>query len=107
METATKIESVDVGAGDHVVRNGQKAVYKLSKPIDGYDGKSSDHVYLSTACVLGDWETYAFLCDAKGEVISWSELPCSMKGEFSHADVLADAGYSIVPSELPSEVPKP
>lgn len=95
MKTATVVETVKTVPGDFYVQGGAKAIYKLSEPLTGYDEKTSDHVYVSTASVMGQPETYAFLCDEKGEVLSWTELPCSMKGVASHAEVLADAGYEL------------
>jgi len=43
-------------------------------------------------------ETYIFGCDSKGEVVSWRELEGSYKGGMSHAQALANAGYTIVSS---------
>jgi hypothetical protein len=43
-------------------------------------------------------ETYIFGCDPTGEITDWEELPGSYKGGMSHAEALANAGYTIVSS---------
>lgn len=61
---------------------GLAALYKLSEPLQGYDeGQESDYLYVSTSRICGTWETYAFLAKPDGDIISWTELPCSSKVE--------------------------
>lgn len=108
MRTATLYETCEHQPGDHVVCGGPKAVYQLSEPIV-YDDDCppTPFVFVSAATVLGMPETYAFPCDEKGEVLSWSELDGSQKGTASHAQVLADMGYKLVAPPLPGEEGKP
>jgi hypothetical protein len=102
MKTATLVEAIHASGGDRYVTPGDKAVYKLSEPYKGYDdSEPTEYLYVSTASVFGSPETYAFPANEKGEVTSWTELPCSTKGDYSHADVLRDAGYELVEGDRP------
>lgn len=77
---------------------GPAALYRLSEPYT-YDVERPpcDYVFVSTARVMGEWETYAFPADASGDCLSWAELPCSMKGPSTHADVLKEMGHELEP----------
>lgn len=84
----------DVARGDKkssvYVRFGKAAVYRL-EPAMG----EIEHVFLSTSTVMGTPETYAFASDEKGQVSDWCELPCSMKGDVTHEEVLLNMGYEV------------
>lgn len=72
MGTATKIEDVAPISRNIIgpVVSGEKAIYKLSTPVTlASRDLSSDHVYISTMCVHGIWETYMFLCDPSGHTL--------------------------------------
>lgn len=77
---------------NNVVNTGKAAVYRLEPPLGDIK-----YVFVSTATVLGRLETYAFASDEKGEVSNWCELEGSMKGDYSHEDVLAAMGYKLEP----------
>jgi hypothetical protein len=68
--------------------NGDAALYKLDSVVSTYDGDTAEHVIVSAAQVFGAPETYIFAATADGEVISWGELPGSMKGTLSHHEAL-------------------
>lgn len=74
--------------------NGPASLYRLDPPKGDVE-----HVFVSTARVVGAWETYAFRADANGDVLSWSELYGSMKRYASHEEVLREMGYELVGSE--------
>jgi hypothetical protein len=40
-------------------------------------------------------ETYIFPANEHGKIVCWGELKGSMKGTLSHAEALANAGYTI------------
>lgn len=100
MKTATLVKTQDRTArNDSTVRFGDAALYKLSEPYEwaGYDEekKTCEFMFVSTSCVMGEWETYAFAAKEDGDCISWSELPGSEKGTREHAPVLQNMGYEI------------
>ena len=99
MQTATKVQDVE--------RNADTDFRKLGPPLalgeDTHDVgnwqrvPATEHVFVSSVVLNGEPETYAFACDAEGTVLSWLELPGSMKGEVTHADVLRATGYEVQP----------
>lgn len=83
----------DVGRGgctSGILEHGKAAVYRLEPPLGDIH-----YVYISTATIRGEPETYAFRSDDKGEVSDWCELGGSAKGDYTHADVLGFMGYSL------------
>lgn len=88
-------------------RLGLAATYKLSVPVSYqvYDRRTGEYVtrkaryvWVSTAQVCGDWETYAFPAYSSGKVANWGELPGSMKDTLDHHEVLERLGYDIAHS---------
>jgi hypothetical protein len=86
---------------------GLAATYRLSVPVSFhvYDKRTGDYVirkaryvWVSTAQVLGEWETYAFPAYSSGKVVNWGELPGSMKDTRDHHEVLERMGYDIAHS---------
>ena len=75
----------------NVESEAQQAVYQMAPPLQGYE-----YVVVSAACVFGESETYIFGSDAKGQIVNWSELDGSFKGQLSHETALSNAGYKIV-----------
>lgn len=68
--------------------------YKLSVPLEGYSDvivSAIDHA----DAVFRTFETYIFPCDEHGKVISYCELPGSVRDTNDHTQVLADINYSI------------
>jgi hypothetical protein len=47
-------------------------------------------------------ETYMFQCDENGQVLEWMEMDGSMKGDWSHEDVIKEAGWTLAPLQLES-----
>lgn len=96
MKTATLIKSLPTSA-----TGATQALYLMHPPIKE-DGYSEDDYALWNYVVVsavnafdtGD-ETYIFPANEKGEIVSWGELDGSMKGTRSHAEALANAGYTI------------
>ena len=75
---------------------GEQRLYKLDPPLND-DGYMIHWVVVSAADVpFSGPETYIFPADFTGKVTDWSELPGSQRGEVSHADALADMGYTVV-----------
>lgn len=82
---------------------GQASLYKLSTPIAqtrytevGEEEIFHEYVVVSKANVpFSGPETYIFPADKFGEVVNWSELDGSMRGSYSHEDVLREAGYEV------------
>lgn len=69
-------------------------LYELEVPLEGYS-----HVIVSkieNAPDTGEGETYIFGYDLEDDYVNWSELPGSTKGDYSHEEVLEDAGYTVV-----------
>jgi hypothetical protein len=83
MKTATKVRDLDNFTG-------MAALYKLSKPLKGYD-----YVAVSAAWFYAQVETYIFPSNENGEVVDWGELPGSQCGVYNHETVLNDAGYEV------------
>ena len=75
----TFIRNLDMGTGE-------MQLYKLSEPATHtYCAKSFYYVVISATMVLWEGpETYIFAADETGEILSWSELPGSFKGGWSH-----------------------
>jgi hypothetical protein len=94
-------------------RLGPAATYRLSEPLryEDYDRKLGDYrthetryIWVSTAEVMGRWETYIFPCYASGKVHSWGELPGSVRHDTwylddqTHESVLTEAGFTVAAS---------
>lgn len=97
MKTATLIKNLPTS------RTGaMQALYLLNPPIreEGYTEDDATLIwkYVVVSSVnafdTGD-ETYIFPANEKGKIVSWGELEWSMKGTRSHAEALANAGYTI------------
>ena len=92
MKTATFIKEITVWAG-------HAKLYKLDPPMntDHYDGgkKTTTHVVVSAACVMGMPETYIFATDDNGKVANWGALEGSEKGDLDHERALQRAGYEV------------
>lgn len=71
------------------------AVYKLSRPVEYTDKHERKHttrfVWVSTT-----FETMAFACDAIGTVLDWGGLVQLRGRNSTHADALAELGFSTV-----------
>lgn len=91
MMTATKVKDMEGRSNTKHVDFGAAAIYRLSEPYEGHE-----YLYVSTSRIMGRSETYAFACTEDGDVSDWTELECSMRGDVTHAMVLADAGYTII-----------
>jgi hypothetical protein len=95
MKTATLVKECEPGA---------KAVYRLDPPLVedpsclDDDPQPIKYVYVSTASIMGVPETYAFIWDpeSKRPARPMLELGMSMRGNVTHAEVLANEGYEIV-----------
>lgn len=70
---------------------GDVAVYRLDPALNGHQ-----HVLVSAINDSFAHETYIFACDAEGDVLSWSELPGSFRGDCDHEGALRGAGYNVV-----------
>ena len=71
---------------------GDARLYRLDPPMDGVE-----HVIVSAVHVLGLPETYIFSARADGsDVVSWTELNGSFKGDLDHARALRNAGYDVL-----------
>lgn len=81
-----------------------QALYQVDPPIEGHE-----YVILSTSYWKGSdlirdlidetlvKETYIFPADKDGKISDWLELEGSQKESICHAEILLDAGYTIVP----------
>lgn len=79
--------------------NGEAKLFRV-EPAAAYDGdKTTEHVAVSKVCGAWAHETYIFPANERGEVIEWTEMDGSARGEHSHEDVLRSAGYSISESK--------
>ena len=105
MKTATEIKRLETHKGD-------ARLYRLSEPHKDYpswdsngeeEGKAHDFVIVSAVVALQiegpGPETYIFPADENGEIVSWGEMPGSLKGTLSHAEALENAGYTITEEE--------
>ena len=107
MKTAIKIETLF----SILSNNGQfrhQALYKLDPGIEG-----NEYVILSTSYCNGNMgsynennplikETYIFAANKDGKIKDYLELDGSQKVSVCHAEVLTDAGYTILPKEYHS-----
>jgi hypothetical protein len=82
-----------------------QTLYQLSEPLRWRTaihvpgvGRDVEYIICSRANVpYSGWETYAFWANEEGEIVSWQEMPGSMRGEdVTDADVLGHMGYTIV-----------
>lgn len=97
MKTATLIKNLPTSK-----TGAMQALYLLDPPIreEGYTEDDAVLIwkYVVVSAVNARWsgnETYIFPANEKGEIVSWSELEGSIKGTRSHAEALANAGYTI------------
>lgn len=97
MKTATLIKNLPTSAS-----GATQALYLMTPPIkeEGYsedDATLWNYVVVSAvrAFDTGRNETYIFPANEKGDIVSWGELDGSMRGTRSHAEALANAGYTI------------
>lgn len=97
MNKAVFIKSIDRSKQEREpgMALGEAAVYRLEPPVRNGD-EYHQYVYLSTAEVLFEWETYAFPCDHDGENIIYRDLEGSSKGKVPHEEVLRNMGYELV-----------
>lgn len=100
MSTATLVKRHPQRVSNGSVTFGDAALYRLSEPYRYDDEKPPcEYMFVSTSCVLGTWETYAFAADEAGDCLSWAELPGSEKETLSHVTVLGNMGYALVLAE--------
>jgi len=102
MKTATRIKTItSILTNDGRMRH--QALYKLEPGING-----NEYVVLSTSYKNGNIggyneknpmikETYIFPSDTDGNIKDYLELEGSQKESLCHAEVLTDAGYTILP----------
>jgi hypothetical protein len=60
------------------------------------------YVIVSSIMVQYTTETHIFPANEKGEVMSWLKLKGSMRGSWTHEEVLAQAGYTLIHKSLPN-----
>jgi hypothetical protein len=75
---------------------GVARVYRMNPPIKE-DETEYEYVLISKirAPFTGP-ETYMFPCTKEGTIIQWREMDASRHGEWTHEQILAEAGYEIV-----------
>jgi hypothetical protein len=85
--------------------NGEAQLYRVDPPMvtveygpDGETELKHEYVIVSAVVAFGKPETYIFPADEDGEIVSWSEMEGSFRGELDIPKALALAGYSIVSS---------
>ena len=79
-------------------------LYELSDPV-AFDYPYSNRIF----CIHTNYvvvseanipysgpETYIFPADKDGEVLSWTELKGSFRGELNHERALQNAGYEVI-----------
>lgn len=100
MSIATLVKKHPAREPHYAVTFGDAALYRLSEPLTYDDEKPPcGHVFVSTSCVLGTWETYAFAASESGDVLSWAELSGSEKETLDHERVLGNMGYELARAE--------
>lgn len=99
MNTETKT-ATDLGPVNPE-NNGDQRLYQLDPPLPGFawndeDAPQYEYVVVSAADVsFSGPETYIFGSDKTGEIVSWSELDGSFKGDLDHGQALRNAGYVV------------
>ena len=104
MKTAIRIDTLGSNINNHGHFRHQ-ALYKLDPGIEG-----NEYVILSTSYCNGNMgsynennplikETYIFAANKDGKIKDYLELDGSQKVSVCHAEVLTDAGYTILPKE--------
>ena len=96
MGTAVKINNLGRGPGE----GEEQTVYRLEPPYQPERGPAVEYVLVSAAMVNyghGSFhpETYLFPSDENGTVISWGELPGSIKGVLDGPAALNGLGYEV------------
>jgi hypothetical protein len=82
--------------------SGHAALYKVAPPIkvrswdDTKPEQSYRFVIVSTANVMGRYETFMFPATKEGKVASWTEMDGSQVDTTSHSKVISNAGYTLV-----------
>lgn len=72
------------------------AVYKLSRPVEYTDKHDRTHKTNWVWVSFNRFETMAFACDAIGTVLDWGGLATEHGNQSTHADVLAQLGFSVI-----------
>jgi hypothetical protein len=94
---------------DSFRQSGNAACFKLAVPAKfhgfnkrtgEYEERTTRYVWISTSCIMGQWETYAFPAYSNGKVHCWHEMYASMRhdaDEFADpiAEVLKGLGYAV------------
>lgn len=82
--------------GVPVVVRGTQVLWRCDPPWESYNEDEGTHTFVvtSSTVVMGVPETYVFPADESGAVVSYGELPGSMKGTLDHIAPLTDQGYT-------------
>lgn len=75
---------------------GDARLYELNPPVvwPGFPEHELTHVIVSGVDVLGMDETYIFPANER-EILSWVELPGSIRGAIDHRRALEGAGWTV------------
>lgn len=74
------------------VEHSKRKLYRLDRPYTYERTKetvTSEYVVVSaTDAPFSGPETYVFQCDEDGVIINWTELPGSIRGDYSHEEII-------------------
>lgn len=89
IKTATLVRKINGWQGD--ARH-----YRLSEPLEDYDGNKHNDVIVSAVVALYSGpETYIFPATPDGQVVNYGELDGSFQGGLDHVRALTNAGYEV------------
>lgn len=100
---STEKIAVEVPFTDQYDR-GIKKLYRLSPPLTGEDliGETYSHKYVIASGANAPYsgpETYVFPANEEGEIMGWSELEGSFRGDIDCDRAIENAGYTVLKDE--------
>jgi dTDP-D-glucose 4,6-dehydratase len=114
MNTAKLVSFKSAADRNAVSRNsfttlGNAGTYRMTEPLafekynrktNEYEKRTTRYVWVSTSCVMGEWETYIFPAYSNGKVHDWSEMSGSRRHDFDlkdpHGVVFADMDCEVI-----------
>lgn len=99
--TATFVKQLEGFTGDARLYRVEPGIDFTAYDTDGI-GEKKTTKYVIVSGITGFFvETYIFAANAKGEIISWTELPGSFQGGVNHVRALTLAGYEVINMKTP------
>lgn len=103
MITAIKVR--ELRQFDSLVSSAEQKLWKLSERVkysnewDEVEKYTEFVVTFAAAVLFSGPETYIFAADENGEILSWSEMDGSFRGDLNHEQAIKNAGWIVARKE--------